>query len=139
MKMSVAFHSSTVDRSVVTELVFGFLKFDSIVLIAGLVAAVVFVFNLQKYMYTIIDLWLLCFRTLHKKLMSLFLKNKRDSDPSWICSIPLLHLLCKECTAFNDPLPSEYHRTDRWWGIAQLKTKVDAFKDAAPKYSDWNP
>ena len=77
-----------------------------------------------------------CFRTLPRKLVSFFLKGRHDSDPAWICSIPLLHLLCGECRAFNAPPLSDTHRTMVWWGTAQFDQKVQAFK-AATKRSDW--
>ena len=77
-----------------------------------------------------------CFRTLQRKLVPLFLKNKRDTDPAWICSIPLLHLLCEENLLFNAPPPSEIHRSKVWWGTTQVDEKVQAFKEAT-QHIDW--
>lgn len=60
-----------------------------------------------------------------------------DTDPSWVYSIPLHHLLCEDSKEFQEPTPSHHHKTEEWWGTHRILQKVDAFKRATDGPRDW--
>jgi len=66
-----------------------------------------------------------------KKSLLGHLRNmpKNVKDPSWMLTLPLIHLVFGQCQPFEE-LKEDFRHKDYkpvWWGIADIKTAVDMF------------
>ena len=90
---------------------------------------------MQIYSVTLIifpDRNLLCFSGLAEKVANLINRSDHgggwhNSDPRWMCCIPLLHFLQEKSKPYQDPEPSSQFKCKEWWGLTTFTKRQHSF------------